>query len=557
MNCVNCSDCSNIFCDCFTQFVQNISKKETPKTSASINLLNKLFTLVTEMQYNVFSDYYLHEIIKESKETFYVNTEVDVSKLEETIMQKINYIAEKIDRTNIEVFMNNLIQQLFKTTFVCGIPNNEILYYEEIVYFEYNRYNLVSFASGSYYKECMFVSSSGYKNNSFNIVYTLLALIKLRTNFRIQYDLQDIIRTVFKIFIYFKLLLFDSKLSKIKVLLNGKKFSILDIDYYLLYSEIEKLDKLHDKPFVLIGDKELKIINDSSYGLKANITSFKAILRENHLKIEEFFSDYMMLLSHFKYRDDDLPSLIGLIYEESFHETRLDKDEFKTKMLDLLVLPDRLDIVSRGLFPISFIENISYIGNMHSFQSDKSLIENQYIPFKKNPTKNNNGSLVCHNGSLCAEPKLFNYLLDNRIIDKDDNHQFACFWHGELVQSSVMYVPQNTSDVQKKLFLLGYYYYLVKDNNIRCESFVNDKFNPVFNRVMLPCAGCQINSADILSNKIKERGYNWNALNCDDERLDVKQRLTPNSSPIGYGNTRKYRSKNQRKKSKKRKIKRH
>jgi hypothetical protein len=144
-----CSDCSNLDCSCFKKFVQNVSKRNVPSTSARITLLNDLYNLVGTMQYNIFSDAFIEEIKKSlERESLYIDcSNIKLTDLEAKILLRKDLIIKNFtpsdansssssdaSKLNYEKFMNRIYNQLERTTFLYGKPNNNILYYEEKFY---------------------------------------------------------------------------------------------------------------------------------------------------------------------------------------------------------------------------------------------------------------------------------------------------------------------------------------------------------------------------------------------------------------------------------------
>lgn len=191
-----------------------------------------------------------------------------------------------------------------------------------------------------------------------------------------------------------------------------------------------------------------------------------------------------------------------------------------------------------GRTPIIFVENYNYKFN---FCMDQEIhnIDNQFIPFKIK----SQDELNCHNGSTCAEPKLFNWLISNNYIKpgKRDNI-FGSFNLGyglnniEGTQSYSgysIYTEQSSSDTHRKLYTLGYLLYILKnytstppDAPLTADDLfydirsLEDRPLPmILLDLMLPCQGCKMNYLDIINNNL---GQTWSSKFCN-QKIFVKK----------------------------------
>jgi len=574
-----CSDCSNLDCSCFKKFVQNVSKRNVPSTSARISLLNNLFTLVGTMQYNIFSDAFIEEIKNSPNrkdQILYIDcSDIKLTVLAEKIQNLKAVISTKIkppdvnsssssssssdaSEINYEKFMNRIYNQLERTTFLYGKPNNNILYYEEKFYYLYNneiyKTTFSKLACGVFNKDNnIYICSSGFKNNIFNIFYALKSIPYIRLNEHKETIGKNLI-IILKMFIYNQLLefneIFRSANLTIKHTKEGEEnkenkviISNITTDYTSFYQNLLKL----------FGDPITEGVQEGEFKYKAGvIQKFRQLnignnnfLRFQLNSISKFEEDRKNLLSKFTFYNGNIDTIIadfqeilintGLIdhveadiksgsnlnkpelISKCLQETNLiencNPEIYSETLIQDITLPDNLSLYDdvRKIY-LNFIENVEYRDNYYRNQHDRTQIKNQYIPFKRL----NKNLVRCSNGTECAEPKLFNWLIKNNIIEIGKKPEFfSCFWHGSNSGNMTMYVPKTGED-KKKLFLLGYYSYLLENKApIPIKSFlVPEKLNPVFNNIMFPCSGCQINYDDILNNKITDPNYSWDSSSC-------------------------------------------
>jgi hypothetical protein len=598
-----CSDCSNLDCSCFKKFVQNVSKRNVPSTSARITLLNNLFTLVGTMQYNIFSDAFIAEIKKSLGDiSLYIDcSDITLTYLKAKILLLKSLIIEKIklpdanssssssssissnSEINYENFMKRIYDQLERTTFLYGKPNNNILYYEEIFYSNYENneaYKTIytKHACGIFYKDDnLYLCCSGFKKNIFNIFYALKSIPDIRLNEHKETIGKNLI-IILKIFIYIALLKFNESFRTANLKIKhteeeeGRSVDIRNItDYTSFYQNLLKLfgdpitegGEVQEGTFTFrsrvlkkfrqldIGDQNFFIGGRNFLRFQFDDNSKFDENRENYLSnftlyngnIDTIIADFQEILIRnelFDHVEADIKreeegrfnlnkqALISKCIQETNGIENCNPQIYSDTLTLRLTLPDILTLHDSNRDKnLNFIENVKYRDNYFETQSDKNKIKGQYIPFKRVQ----DDELVCYNGSTCVEPKLFNWLINNRKIEKGKKPEFfSCFWHGPKSPNSMtMFVAQTSSDDKKKLFLLGYYSYLfllqdkaLQDKaHIPINSFLKpEKLNPVFNNIMLPCSGCQINYDDILNNKIENDGftlnenYSWDSSSC-------------------------------------------
>jgi hypothetical protein len=167
-------------------------------------------------------------------------------------------------------------------------------------------------------------------------------------------------------------------------------------------------------------------------------------------------------------------------------------------------------------------------------------INNQFIPFKFK----SNGQLNCHNGSTCSEPKLFNWLITNKIIEKNkQDNIFGSFNLGYALKdidankthsSYSIYTDTKSTDVHKKLYMLGYFLYILQnyssasyDDTIRANDLFYEisehsdlKLPFILLDLMLPCQGCKMNYRNIITNDFGEA---WSPKFCEKQISENKK----------------------------------
>jgi hypothetical protein len=199
-----------------------------------------------------------------------------------------------------------------------------------------------------------------------------------------------------------------------------------------------------------------------------------------------------------------------------------------------------------GETPIIFVENYNYKLNFCMDQA-QHIIDNQFIPFKVK----SQDELNCHNGSTCAEPKLFNWLISNNIIKagKRDNI-FGSFNLGyslnniegkQSYSGYSIYTEPSSSDTHKKLYTLGYFLYILKnyasappdapltaDDLIYEISSLEDRPLPIILLdLMLPCQGCKMNYLDIIHNHL---GKTWSSKFCNQKIFGKEKKVVSGGS---------------------------
>lgn len=542
-----CSDCENLDCKCFKKFVQNVSKRDVPITSARTVILTNLYDLVGKMQYSIFSDKFINQILNVGKngktdkgDVVWINTDgitIDglqekVDQIKQTIIETFTADAASLAAVdavlapaaadtavdaaavaaalapaalaNYNKFITRIYEQLEKTTFLYGKPNDKILEYEEKFYSVYEDNPLynhkdTAFACGIFSKDNdLYLCSSGLKNNVFNIFYALKSTPDIRLNYNHDENVviaQSLI-AVLKVFVYIQ-----------------------------LYEIIKKPAASAATVATALQANPDGVINSNIYNI---ITDFNTILTRYDLFVhvpDEIKND----------REVDLNELIEICCTKINGVYLKPKDYTKTLVANIKLDDDLTFFVNIDGITLHFIENIDYRDNYFAKQRNLKKITGQYIPFKRNI----NDSVSCFNGTECAEPKLFNWLITKEILKKNEPFNFSCFWHGPPNDDTMtMYVTKFSPDIRKKLFLLGYYSYLLKEKN-RDTFQINLSynpfyFNPVFNNIMVPCSGCQINYDDILNNKITDSSYSWDASSC---KKDIPLSATLYSPPVSRSNT--------------------
>ena len=249
------------------------------------------------------------------------------------------------------------------------------------------------------------------------------------------------------------------------------------------------------------------------YGLPSiPLVKFLSIFGEDMTVYEELFTVVDKKTNSHKIA----PGPLGCAMIDDTIYMGINKNPIDPKNDDYHVIKDkilrRLDAI-RHLHhhQVIFVDNVKYWSG------------NRHVAFKRA----NKSKMACNNGSTCIEPVLFNYLVDNGILNSEHfrtktGYSYTCLWVGNpgpKNESEYIIGTKNNGFHERMYERLFTEYYLRLFPDKAHRDILIDAYHIVFN-LMLACPGCQMNYNEIITTDVS---IPWNREGCEkDISADIK-----------------------------------